>query len=212
MNIFFKIGYLLDSVYKRVINPIQLKWHISKFKDIKKINLCGGPVKIEGYTNIDKNNGADIVYDIKNSIPVESNSIEIIVMSQALNYFTYEECKFVIKEIYRVLIPGGIIRVSLPDLKIFAKAYLENDTDFLFQKLPSGKDRFVGKTIGDKFISEAYYYGDQKYFFDFGSCAELFHEQGFRHVRQCKYRESIIPNIEKIDDRPELSFYLEAIK
>lgn len=179
---------------------------------IKKINLGGGSLSIDGYINIDRCKEADIVHDILNPLPIESDSVEVIVMSHALNYFSYEEAKFVVAEIYRVLQKGGIIRASFPDLRIFAKAYVENDIDFLFQKLPTGEDRFVGKTIGDKFISEAYFYGGVKYFFDFESAAEIFKEAGFKQIKKCQYRKSKIPEIDKIDNRPELSCYLEAVK
>ena len=133
-------------------------------------------------------------------------------MSHALNYFTYEQAKFVVSEIYRALRKGGIVRVSFPDLRIFGKAYVENDIDFLFQKLPTGEDRFVGRTIGDKFISLAYFYNGVKYFFDFESAAEIFRDAGFKQINKCRYRESKIPEIDEIDNRPELSCYLEAVK
>lgn len=197
------------SSFRRLISGKQSG---EKLKGIRRINLCGGPVIIDGYVNIDIGQGADLVHDIRKPLPLPSDSVEIVVMSHALNYFTYDECKSIVSEIYRILKTGGIVRVSVPDLELFAKAYIEKDREFLFQKLPSGADRFRGATIGDKFISLAYGYGGVKYFFDYESCAVIFRLAGFKNIKRCNYGESAIPDIQKIDNRPELSFYLEAVK
>lgn len=207
-NIIIKRGLMVLWRY----SPAEICRRQKRYNNIKKINLCGGPVSIDGYIKIDKSSNADIVHNLLKPLPIESDSVQIIVMSHALNYFTYEEAKFVVSEIYRVLRKDGIVRVSFPDLRIFAKAYVENDISFLFQKLPNGEDRFTGRTIGDKFIGLAYFYCGQKYFFDFESAAEIFKDVGFKQIVRCGYRESEIPEIDKIDNRPELSGYLEAVK
>jgi len=48
--------------------------------------------------------------------------------------------------------------------------------------------------------------------YDFESLALLFKNAGFRTVEQKKYRESVLADIEKIDNRPEQMFFLEATK
>ena len=98
-----------------------------------------------------------------------------------------------------------------------SKKYVNADKDFFFQKLPSGKERFEGKTMGDKFNSWFYgykTYGGKrcKYFYDFESLAILFQNAGFEIIEQKEYLESRINDIEKIDNRPEQMFFLEAIK
>ncbi len=183
-----------------------------KYRFTQKINLCSGLVRIKGYANLDKWLTADIVYDVNFPLPFYDNSIERIVMMHAIYYFEYEKAKEIISEIYRILKSDGIVRLSFTDLSIFAKKYIEKDYSFYCQKIGTGEDRFKGKTIGDKFISHAYFYGGIKYFYDFESLKVHFEEAGFREIKRCNFKESQIENIEEIDNRPELSGFLEAKK
>jgi len=183
-----------------------------KTKKIKKINLCSAGVRICGYTNVDRLPPVDVVYDINYPLPFQDNSIDTAVMIHGIYYFYYKKAKEIISEIYRVLKNGGIVRVSFIDLEIFAKKYLGKDYNFYNQKLPNDRERFVGKTIGDKFISNAYYYGGIKYFYDFESLKSHFEEAGFKDIKKCNFGESQIEEIKEIDNRPDISGFLEAIK
>ena len=107
-------------------------------------------------------------------------------------------------------------RFGVQDLEIIAKKYLDKDTDFFFQKLPDGRDRFVGATIADKV--NAWFYGFEingnpcQYVYDYESLSLLFKEAGFSTVERKQYMESRIAEIKLIDNRPEQMFFLEAIK
>ena len=84
------------------------------------------------------------------------------------------------------------------------------------QKLPDGRDRFEGHTLGDKFA--AWFYGYEiggfpcRYFYDFESLAYLFKMAGFTVVEKKAFCQSKLENIKLIDNRPDQMFFLEAIK
>lgn len=183
----------------------------------KKINLCSGSVKIDGYTNIDFLPGADIVCDLgKDLLPFPNNSVDVIVCISAINYFTRTRAQEIINDVYRILKNKGIARFGTQDLRLLAEKYLSKDLDFYFQKLPDGSDRFPGETIGDKF--NGFFYGFQikdkhcNYVYDFESLKVLFQNAGFKSVEQKNYMESLIPEIDQIDNRAEQMFFIEAVK
>ena len=97
-----------------------------------------------------------------------------------------------------------------------ARRYIDKDTEFYNQLLPNGSERFQGATIGDKFVQWFYGYAIKghpcRYFYDYDSLAQLFHEAGFSVVDRKAYLDSKLEHIELIDNRPEQMFYLEAIK
>lgn len=182
-----------------------------------KINLCSGSIKLEGYVNIDIFPGSDIVLDLeKDLLPFPDNSADIVVCISAINYFSRQRASEIVRDVRRVLKPGGIARFGTQDLRILAENYLNKESKFYLEKLPDGRDRFPGKTVGDKF--NAFFYGFQsgskhcKYVYDFEMLKVLFEEAGFSLIEQKAYQESIIPEIAKIDNRPEQMFFLEAIK
>ncbi|QTA87910.1 Radical SAM domain-containing protein [Desulfonema magnum] len=186
-------------------------------QDGLKINLCSGSIKLEGYVNIDIFSGSDIILDLeKDLLPFPDNSADIVACISAINYFSRQRASEIIKDVHRVLKPGGIARFGTQDLHILAKEYLKKDSEFYSQKLPDGRNRFPGKTIGDKF--NEFFYGFQsgnkhcKYVYDFESLKVLFEEAGFSFIEQKNYRESLIPQVAQLDNRPEQMFFLEAIK
>ena len=182
-----------------------------------KVNLCGGPRKIDGYVNVDISAQADIVIDLERDLlPFPDNSADVVVCISAINYFTRKRAGEIINDVYRILREGGIARFATQDLRLLARYYLEQNREFYFQKLANGQVRFPGRTFADK-LNEFFYgfhSGDKhcQYVYDFEALRELFIEAGFSVVEEKRYQESRIPGIESIDNRPEQMFFLEAIK
>lgn len=186
------------------------KWH--------KVNICGGGNVIPGYANIDLSPKADVNLDLeKKLLPFKENSIEIAVCISAINYFSRARGEKIIKDTYRILKTEGVARFGVQDLRSIAQRYVNNDRDFFFQKLPSGKDRFQGETVADKINSWFYGYETTgrkrcKYFYDFETLSLLFKKAGFKTIEKKCYRESIIEEVNFIDNREDQMFFLEAVK
>ncbi len=186
-----------------------------------KINLCGGPVKIHGYINVDVCTG-DIIIDLEEELlPFPDNSADVIACNGAIGYFTRERAQEIIADVYRVLKVGGITRFGTQDLRILAGKYMERDRDFYFQKVMGpdkvGIDRFVGRTFCEKL--NAWFYGHHsgkgkhcKYVYDFETLFYIFEEAGFRNIVKKAYLESDIPEVHQLDNRRSQLFFLEAIK
>lgn len=71
------------------------------------------------------------VHDIRGGFPQHiDNSIESIYIGQVIEHLNpiYEVPKL-LSECHRVLKPGGVIRMTTPDLDLLIKAYLNNDMD-----------------------------------------------------------------------------------
>jgi len=127
-------------------------------RDIRKVNLCCGTQKVPGYFGIDVVEGADLQLDLsKMDLPFRVSSLDTIVCMSAINYFTRARAQQLVREMHRVLRPNGVCRVGVQDLKSLSERYVRGDTEFFNQKLPDGRDRFEGPTIGDKFA--AWFYG-----------------------------------------------------
>lgn len=95
---------------------------------MKKINLGSGPVKGDnGWTNIDQLQGADLCIDITKGLPFPDNSIDIVYTSHFLEHLDYPVVCSVLKECHRIIAPGKILSVCVPDSSKFIKAYVEND-------------------------------------------------------------------------------------
>jgi SAM-dependent methyltransferase len=186
-------------------------------KHHEKLNLCSGNQVVEGYTSLDYNFYADLTVNLnRGKLPFKSDSLSVVVCTSAINYFTRSRGQEIINEVYRILKTGGVARFSSQDLEFIANKYVNKDTKFFFQKLSNGKERFEGKTMGDKFNSWFYGYdshaGGCKYFYDFETLSDLFSSAGFKIIEQKNYLDSRLYNIDMIDNRKNQMFFLEAVK
>jgi len=184
---------------------------------VRKINLCCGAQKIPGYIGIDFGGQVDLRLDLtRNNLPFQDDALEAVTCISAINYFTRSRAQELVMEVYRVMKPGGITRFGVQDLESIARKYVEKDIDFFFQKLPDGRERFEGQTIGDKFAAWFYGYTIRgvpcRYFYDYESLAYLFTNAGYSTVEKKSYRVSRLEYIDLIDNRPDQMFFLEAIK
>ncbi len=182
-----------------------------------KVNLCSGPIRLPGWINVDIDQSADVVLDLEKSLlPFANGSINTLVCISAINYFSHDRAIEIIRDVYRVLAPGGTVRFASQDLRKLATHYVNNNTDFWFEKLKNGQDRYAGRTMAEKF--NEFFYGFRsghnhcKYVYDYETLAVIFKDAGFENISDKAFLESSIAEIEKIDNRPEQMFFLEARK
>lgn len=93
---------------------------------LRFLNIGCGNKTHPDWINADFNpKRADIVnIDIKKSLPFEDSSLKVVYHSQVLEHLTKEEGAFFLSECYRILEPGGILRVVVPDLENIVREYL----------------------------------------------------------------------------------------
>lgn len=95
---------------------------------MEKINYlnvgCGSKFHKDWY-NVDMTSSSPdvIATNLLNGIPFPDNSFDAVYHSQVLEHFPKEKAPAFIQECFRVLKPGGIIRVVVPDLENIVDEY-----------------------------------------------------------------------------------------
>src|SRR5215831_11977164 len=81
-----------------------------------RLNIgCGRKVKRE-WINIDLSPHADITLDLREPLPLPENSCSFIYSEHFLEHLDYPlHAEIFLKECYRVLEPGGVISIGVPD-------------------------------------------------------------------------------------------------
>ena len=69
-----------------------------------------------------------LVHNLAKGIPFESNSIDVVYHSHLFEHLDRDIAVGFLKEVKRVLKPGGIHRIVVPDLQKACKAYIEHIT------------------------------------------------------------------------------------
>jgi SAM-dependent methyltransferase len=176
-----------------------------------------------------------VVHDLSKGIPAEDQTVDAVYHSHVLEHLDRDVADGFMREIKRVLKPGGIQRVSVPDLERYVRAYLvdlereDGDHDqyvaaFLEQSvrreahgtsLQSRPRRLVENLI----LGDARKRGEtHQWMYDFKNLAALLRRNGFREVRRVRFDDSAIPGWDEYGlDRNEFggeykpdSLYVEA--
>jgi len=93
---------------------------------MNKLNIGCGTTFHPSWVNIDFEPSSPLVqqYDIRKGLPYADNVFDVGYCSHVLEHLKRVEADKVLKEIYRVLKPGGIVRLVVPDLEKITRAYL----------------------------------------------------------------------------------------
>jgi predicted SAM-dependent methyltransferase len=163
-----------------------------------------------GWINSDRKEGTgiDISCDIRDGLPLDTDSIDYVVSIHALPEVPYPDLVPVLKELRRVLKPSGVLRLGLPDLDRTIEAYLRGDSSYF--PIPDEE----AMSFGAKFVVHLIWYGYTRTFFTHDFVEELLLKAGFERVERCAYGETHSPysGIVELDNREEESLFVEAIK
>jgi len=149
-----------------------------------KLNLGCGDRKMHGFINVDarKEVDPDVVCDITN-IHEKFKNVDLIYACHVLEHFPSKPFEYqprtwkdVLKSWHEALLPGGMLRVSVPNIQAVCEQYL---------------------STGDLRVLHALLYGGQKYDFDFhyhgwsfDTLREDLIEAGFTDIKLYDWRET----------------------
>jgi SAM-dependent methyltransferase len=105
---------------------INIDWSIStrlkKMKILRPIvPLLVGSKRLERFKSFPEN---IMVYDLSNGIPFHDDSVDVVYHSHFLEHLDRDTAEKFFIEVKRVLKPGGIHRIVVPDFEFFCKAYI----------------------------------------------------------------------------------------
>ena len=137
-----------------------------KFNDIinnDKIYLyCGGlPISRREITNLPFigmnkiheskfKNKYHISHDCTLPIPLKDNSVDIIQSEDVMEHIEFNQLKNCINEMYRILKPGGLFRLSMPDYNcdvLKNRSEKDSNGNIIFDKVGGGKCDFINKKV-----------------------------------------------------------------
>lgn len=168
----------------------------------------------EKLLKLDKN---VLVHDIRNGLPFEDNSIDAVYHSHVFEHIDRSIAPSFSKEILRVLKPGGIHRIVVPDMEYLGKAYvnhltqieenpslLGNHEDYISQIIEqmvrkeaygTSRQPLLRKWVENVILGDARKRGEtHQWMYDTFTLSFLLTQVGFKEIRKVSYLESSIPD------------------
>jgi SAM-dependent methyltransferase len=177
---------------------------------VARLNWGCGSVPVPRWINSDRlaAPGVDLPCDIRHGLPVRESTFEYVVAMHALQDVPYLDVVPVLRELRRVLKPGGVLRLGLPDLDRAVQAYVRGDRGYYY--IPDDEVT----SLGGKLAVQIVWYSSVRTPFTRDFVEELLGKASFREVAQCKFRHTASrwPEIVELDNREHESLFVEAVK
>ena len=165
---------------------------------------CGGH-ELPGWINVD-NHPAPLAINLDWGLPLPTGSARYVFVAHLLEHlFHPAQSSRLLAEIRRVLAPGGVVRIVVPDIEQYLRAYANGDEAFFAERrrqrgLPAELTNletllpYAGAAATPDVLFEHHKFG-----YDFATLARALERAGFVDVRRCGYQQS--PHTElRVDD------------
>jgi predicted SAM-dependent methyltransferase len=211
-----------------------------------KLNVGCGHVQPEGWVNIDASNRARLAstlpwldkllvktkilsptefnrnircIDMRKRLPFGDNTVSVVYSGETLEHVTYPEARSFLRECHRILKPGGVCRIRVPDCYVSWKKYIDEYEEHRAKPREEWgewrpRNHYYMQGNYNNVCTERLWLGSMghyhKWSYDEISLILDFEEAGFVEVERHLKFESRIPDIEAVETRQNL--IVEGIK
>ena len=220
LHTFYPLRYEIYLLFIRILS-IGTKIRFRNKKGLL-VNIGAGNQGKSNWINIDmvKSTNVNCVFDCRKKLPFEDNSVRGIFTEHFIEHLDYtEEIPSFLSECRRVLEPGGVLRIIVPDAEKYLRAYCEDGWEAL-SKIRLLKNDCIDSDYKFKYrtklelINMVFRQGYRhKYLYDYQTLEFVLHRYGFSEVLRQKYKKTSFEElcIDSIKRAAE-SLYVEAIK
>ena len=182
---------------KRFATPRGLKLHVG----------CSDVIKT-GWVNIDLySEKADLQLDARETFPFSDDSVSIVYSEHFFEHLGYpDEALRFLRNSWRVLTPGGILSMGVPDLEVSVRAYVTGDEDYYQHQRDEKPPAWVSTPMD--YLNRDFRQGrEHKFAYDYTTLARVLTEAGFVSI----VRRNFNPELDSAH-REWGTLYVEARK
>lgn len=185
---------------------------------VVKLHIGCGTIYKDGWLNIDNNSYGniqklDLHLDLREALPFKDNFADYIYNEHFLEHLTVEEGQAAIKEFMRVLKPGGVLRIAMPDLKDAIDAYLNENwkKDEGYQKFLKWAGLDFARTRAELLNINFRWWG-HKWYYDKEELERRLRDAGCTNITFCTLNQSMHEPLKSQETRNESTLIAEVIK
>jgi SAM-dependent methyltransferase len=136
-------------------------------------------------------------HNLEYGLPFSDNSVDFVYSSHVLEHFYPSTANLVLLDVHRVMRSGARLRICVPDLQHAFRLYAEGDKEHALHY-------FFANGSGEL--------NRHRHMYDFDMLAALLGRAGFKSIQRCAYQQGLVPDLDRLDNRPEETLYVECVK
>jgi SAM-dependent methyltransferase len=170
---------------------------------VRRLQLGTGPNVLSGWLNTDiapdtypELRERIVFLDATRPFPLGDMTIDYIFSEHQLEHISEAGARSMFSESFRVLRPGGRIRIATPDLSALLQLHAEKPDPLAEHYLEFMTGRFIPKARGNpacQVINHMFYAHGHRFIYDFETLSALVADVGFVGIVRCKPGESRDP-------------------
>jgi predicted SAM-dependent methyltransferase len=151
--------------------------------------------------------------DIRRRLPFSDGSVRRIFIEHVLEHVDFRsDAPSMLRDYHRLLAPGGVLRIIVPDTKRFVEAYVSGDRA-AWRELGWDIDRLPDDLVTPMHVVNHIFHqsGEHLFGYDFDTLKILLQMAGFRRIERRSFRRSLDPDLAiDQDNHAPYSLYVEA--
>lgn len=155
--------------------------------------------------------------DIAEPLPVADAALDWVYAEHLIEHVSLPTAVHWLTEVRRVLAPGGVLRLTTPDLAKYVAGYLDGDPFFAKHRRRIGQAIRVAPAMPARkafMFNQLFYLYGHRWLYDLAELRHVLGEAGFAasEVRLCGYRSGSRDDIAELDQkfRSDETIYVEV--
>lgn len=211
----------LRAMRTRAFNAVNPAFHW-RVHDLRRreglsLNIGSGGRGLRDWVNIELTRHRDttVRLDVRRRLPFSDGSVRRILIEHVLEHVDFvSDAPAMLRDYHRLLEPGGVVRIIVPDAKRFAVAYVSGDVA-AWRELGWDLARLPSDLVTPMHIVNHVFHqgGEHLFGYDFETLKVLLLAAGFERIERSSFRRSVDPEL-AIDQEchAPYSLYVEAVR
>lgn len=170
-----------------------------------RLHLGSGRFNKEGWVNVDLIGApVEVAWNVTRRLPFPDGCADAVFHEHLLEHLPLEQGLALLRECYRVLQPGGILRIVVPDAGSYARSYT-GDGDLLARVRPGRPTPFLA-------LQEVFYWDGHRVAYDRETLVYVCRATGFADVQSMGFGQTRLESPPDGDHRRMESLYVECTR
>jgi predicted SAM-dependent methyltransferase len=170
---------------------------------VRKLQIGAGPNLLDGWLNTDRDRPTGGAYlDATRRFPIPDVSFDRVFCEHTIEHLSYEAGKHMLRECFRVLKPGGKVRIATPDLETVLSLYRGRDEELPARYIEWATNTFISDADGYRpslVINNMFRNWGHKFIYDEETLGHVLSDAGFVDVRRFGCGQSDDPHLRGIE-------------